>query len=345
LLLRAGHQLLHIQFVFYSLFESRFVEIEKGFFRGPASHLLLVGQNIIGKIPEGVGVLVGQAIGIHGGVERPGMNFCQRVVFVNDLDLACILLQQSRKERGVHAGTKRALEILVVDDGSTDRTHELVMAEHLKDSRIRVIRNTERNGYGRAVIFGLNHFSGDAVVTYMADASDAPEDVARYYEILRDESDCAFGSRFISGSKVYDYPKFKLFINRLVNKFIPLLFNLHYNDTTNAFKGYRAAVIEGCRPFVSPHFNLTIEIPLKAVVRGYSYKVIPISWRNRDVGVSALKLKEQGSRYLYTLLTVWFEWLLVRHDTQRIDGGVFEPWTEPVAEVSLNSTTSITGNR
>ena len=237
------------------------------------------------------------------------------------------------------------LEILVVDDGSTDRTHELVMAEHLKDSRIRVIRNTGRHGYGRAVIWGLNHFSGDAVIIYMADASDAPEDVARYYEILRDESDCAFGSRFIGGSKVDSYPKFKLLINRVVNRIIQLMFHLRYNDTTNAFKGYRAAVIEGCRPFVSPHFNLTIEIPLKAVVRGYSYKVIPISWRNREVGVSALKLKEQGSRYLYTLLTVWFEWLLVRHDTQRIDGGVFEPWTEPVAEVSLNSTTSITGNR
>src|SRR5258708_2610096 len=231
------------------------------------------------------------------------------------------------------------LEILVVDDGSTDRTHELMMAEHLKDSRIRVLRNTERNGYGRAVILGLNHFSGDAVVIYMADASDSPEDVARYYEILRDESDCAFGSRFIGGSKVYNYPRFKLFINRLVNSIIPLLFNLHYNDTTNAFKGYRAAVIEGCRPFVSPPFNLTIEIPLKAVVRGYSYKVIPISWRNRDVGVSALKLKEHESRYLYTLLTAWLESLLVLHDTQRIDSYAFHPGTRPVAEVSFNSTT------
>jgi dolichol-phosphate mannosyltransferase len=159
--------------------------------------------------------------------------------------------------------------------------------------------------------------------------------VANYYTILRDEADCAFGSRFMRGSKVYNYPKFKLVINRIANFMIRLMFNLPFNDTTNAFKGYRANVIEGCRPFVSPHFNLTIEIPLKAFVRGYSFKVIPISWRNRTVGESALKLKEQGSRYLYTLLTVWFEWLLVKRDTRRIDSGVFVPWSsdEPMSKV------------
>jgi dolichol-phosphate mannosyltransferase len=222
----------------------------------------------------------------------------------------------------------RDLEILVVDDNSTDHTYDVVMAAHEQDERIRVIRNPGRNGFGRAVACGLDNFSGDAVIITMADSSDSPEDVAKYYAILRDEADCAFGSRFIHGSKVYDYPRFKLVINRFVNFVIRLMFNLDYNDTTNAFKGYRANVIQGCRPFVSPHFNLTIEIPLKAFVRGYSYRVMPITWRNRTVGESALRLKEQGSRYLYTLLTVWFEWLLVKRDTRRAESDVFKPWSE-----------------
>lgn len=225
-------------------------------------------------------------------------------------------------------------EILVVDDGSRDRTYDLVWAQHERDPRIRVIQNTGRNGYGRAVTFGLDHFTGDAVVIYMADASDSPADVVRYYHILANEADCAFGSRFLPDSRVYEYPRFKLAINRLANNLIRLMFQYRYNDTTNAFKGYRANVIRGCRPFVSPHFNLTIEIPLKAIVRGYSYKIIPISWRNRDVGESALKLKEQGSRYLYTLLTVWFEWLLVKNDTHRPSDEVFVPWTAPQPEPS-----------
>ncbi|MDX1992177.1 MAG: glycosyltransferase family 2 protein [bacterium] len=229
----------------------------------------------------------------------------------------------------------RDLEILVVDDGSKDRTYEVVMAEAKQDERIRVIKNTGRNGFGRAVSFGLNYFTGDAVVIYMADMSDSPADVVQYYAILRDEADCAFGSRFMRESRVIDYPRFKLIINRMANFIIKLMFNLPYNDTTNAFKGYRAHVIEACRPFVSPHFNLTIEIPLKAFVRGYNFKVIPISWRNRDVGESALKLKEQGSRYLYTLLTVWFEWMLVKHDTYRTDDGVFKPWVAPAPELEV----------
>jgi dolichol-phosphate mannosyltransferase len=232
----------------------------------------------------------------------------------------------------------RSFEILVVDDGSSDNTFQVAQTEHERDPRILVVRNTGRNGFGRAIAFGLDRFTGDAVIISMADASDSPQDVARYYAILRDEADCAFGSRFMRDSIVYDYPKFKWVINRIANFAIHLMFNLPYNDTTNAFKGYRANVIEGCRPFVSPHFNLTIEIPLKAFVRGYSFKVIPISWRNRTVGESSLKLKEQGSRYLYTLLTVWFEWLLVKRDTRRTDGGVFVPW--PTEQPALNDTTS-----
>lgn len=221
------------------------------------------------------------------------------------------------------------IEILVVDDGSNDATYDLVQAEHAKDERIRIVQNHGKHGFGRAVAFGLEHFTGDAVVIYMADASDAPEHVVNYYHILRDEADCAFGSRWMRGGNVYDYPKFKLIINRIANLVIQMMFSLRYNDVTNAFKGYRREVIDGCRPFVSPHFNMTIELPLKSMVRGYSYKVVPISWRNRDVGESSLKLQEQGSRYLWTLLTVWFEWLLVSGDYHRPEDETFKPWDNP----------------
>ena len=220
------------------------------------------------------------------------------------------------------------LEILLVDDGSTDETAAIAESLAADDRRVLLLQNLRRHGFGRAVRFGLDRFTGDAVIVTMADASDSPEDVAAYYEVLRDRAECAFGSRFVKGGRRSGYPRFKLGINRLANSLIRVMFGLGYNDMTNAFKGYRRCVIDGCKPFVSPHFNLTIELPLKAVTRGFTYEVVPVSWRNREVGTSSLLLKEQGSRYLYVLLSVWFEWLLVRHDYRRPAGESFTPWEE-----------------
>ena len=217
-------------------------------------------------------------------------------------------------------------EILVVDDGSSDGTCSEVEARGAADSGVRLERNTGLHGFGRAIRYGLERFTGDAVVIIMADASDNPDDVVRYFYILRDEAECAFGSRFARGGKTYDYPRFKLLVNRLSNLFIKTLFRLPYNDVTNAFKGYRAEVIRGVQPLISPHFNLTVEIPLKAIVRGYSYKVLPITWRNRKTGKSSLHLEEQGSRYLFIVLYVWMERLLTWNDYKRPAEEQFEPW-------------------
>ena len=78
----------------------------------------------------------------------------------------------------------------------------------------------------------------------MADGSDGPEDLVRYHRLLEEGYDCAFGSRFVPGAQVHDYPRLKLIMNRIVNWFIRVLFRHGYNDTTNAFKAYRREVIE-----------------------------------------------------------------------------------------------------
>jgi dolichol-phosphate mannosyltransferase len=151
----------------------------------------------------------------------------------------------------------------------------------------------------------------------MADGSDSPADLAAYYRKLEEGWDCVFGSRFIHGGRVVDYPSHKLVLNRLANWLIQVLFRLRLNDTTNAFKAYRREVVEGMQPLISPHFNLTVEMPLKAIVRGYSYTVIPISWTNRQAGISKLKIKEMGSRYLFIVMYIWLERMLSRGDYHR----------------------------
>ncbi|MBD2289427.1 glycosyltransferase [Microcystis wesenbergii FACHB-1317] len=208
-------------------------------------------------------------------------------------------------------------EILVVNDNSKDNTEAVLQKINQENPRIRYINNYYPNGFGFAVRCGLENFSGDAVAVVMADNSDSPDNMVDYYYKLQEGYDCVFGSRFIKGGKVIDYPMHKLFVNRLANLFIQVLFGLKFNDTTNAFKIYRKEVIEGISPLLSHHFNLTVEMPLKAIVRGYSYTTIPITWRNRTTGVSKLKLKEMGSRYLFIVLSIWLEKHLSRGDYKR----------------------------
>jgi dolichol-phosphate mannosyltransferase len=208
-------------------------------------------------------------------------------------------------------------EIVVVDDGSTDRTWDILQELIQRIADLRGIQNHEPHGFGRAVICGLDAASGDAVVIMMADESDDCRDAVRYWETLNQGWECVFGSRFLPGGGTIDYPWFKLVMNRIVNLFIRILFGIPLNDTTNAFKAYRKSVIDGCRPLLAPHFNLTVEIPLKAIVRGYSWTVIPITWRNRRSGEAKLKLKEMGSRYLFIVLYVWLEKYFSRGDYRR----------------------------
>jgi dolichol-phosphate mannosyltransferase len=206
---------------------------------------------------------------------------------------------------------------VVVDDGSGDATWSI-----LEDLRTRVpvlapVKNPGPHGFGRAIVHGLNHMTGDAAVIMMADESDDCRDVVRYWNTLNEGWECVFGSRFVTGGGTIDYPRFKLLLNRLVNRGIRTLFRVPLNDTTNAFKAYRRTAIDGCRPLIAPHFNLTVELPLKAIVRGYSWTVIPVTWRNRRTGEAKLKIREMGSRYLFIILYVWLEKYFSRGDYRK----------------------------
>ncbi len=205
-------------------------------------------------------------------------------------------------------------EIVMVNDHSTDNTEQVIKELSAEKPGCRLVTNDTEPGFGMAVRCGLNNYTGDAAVVVMADASDDPEDIVKYYRELEKGVDCVFGSRFMKESVVRDYPKHKLLLNRIVNFGIKVMFWIKFNDTTNAFKAYRRETIDGLRPFLSRHFNLTVELPLKAIVRGYSYSVVPINWYGRTKGVSKLKLKEMGSRYAFIVLYVWLEKMLSRGD-------------------------------
>jgi dolichol-phosphate mannosyltransferase len=214
-------------------------------------------------------------------------------------------------EAGIHH------EILVVNDNSRDRTEDVLkeLAREIKE--LRYINNAPPNGFGFAVRVGLAAFRGEAVAIVMADGSDSPDDLVAFHRKMQEGFECVFGSRFVAGAQVVDYPLPKLLLNRFANFCIRMLFWTRYNDVTNAFKLYRRSVIAGLQPLLAYHFNLTVELPLKAMVRGYSYAVVPTSWFNRTEGVSKFRIKEMGSRYLFIVLYCYLEKYLAREDYRK----------------------------
>lgn len=208
-------------------------------------------------------------------------------------------------------------ELVIVNDNSSDNTPAILNKLKQEHNAVRVINSADPKGFGRAIRVGLSNVQGDVVVICMGDGSDDPTDVIKYYNKILEGYDCAFGSRFLKGSKVSGYPIVKLLINRLGNKLIQFLFQIKYNDVSNAFKAYRAEVIRAVQPLVSQYFNITVEIPLKAIIRGYSYAVVPINWRGRKSGVSKHNIRVLSRKYFFSILFVWLEKILLKEEIRR----------------------------
>ena len=208
-------------------------------------------------------------------------------------------------------------EIIVINDHSNDSTLEKLNFLKKNIQEIKIINNTGKPGYGLTVRLGLESYSGDIIAIMMADGSDSPKDLLAFYFKSLKNHVCVFGTRFSDGGSTQDYPKLKYILNRIFNNLVRLIFQIRYNDITNAFKVYTKEAIEGSKPFLSNHFNLTLELPLKIIIRGFNYEVIPNSWRNRKTGISKMKIKEMGSRYLFILFYCLIEKLLTKNDYKK----------------------------
>jgi dolichol-phosphate mannosyltransferase len=211
-------------------------------------------------------------------------------------------------------------EILVINDNSKDNTLELLINIQHTIPSLKIYTNFGPNGFGYAIRYGLEMFNGDCVAIMMADLSDDPNDLVRFYRRLcKGDVDCVFGSRFIKGGKLINYPFHKYIVNRIANYIIKISLGIRYDDATNAFKLYKKETIDGIKPLLAPHFNITIELSLKSIIRGYSYTVLSNSWQNRKFGESKLKIKEMGSRYFYILIYCLVEKYFSRGDFKKID--------------------------
>ena len=208
-------------------------------------------------------------------------------------------------------------EILIINDHSVDSTLEILSSLEKTIKELKIINNSGKPGFGLAIRQGLENYSGDIVAIVMADGSDSPKDLINFYFKSVKNYTCVFGTRFSSGGSTKDYPVVKYIMNRFFNNLVRLIFRIKYDDITNAFKVYTREAIEGSKPFLSNHFNLTLELPLKIIIRGYKYKIIPNSWKNRQTGVSKMRIKEMGSRYMFILFYCLIEKLLTKDDYKK----------------------------
>ncbi len=217
-------------------------------------------------------------------------------------------------------------EIIIVNDNSKDRTQEIAerLAKELRN--IRPVHRERDNGFGRAIKEGLANAEGECAILVMADSSDHPKDVVRIFRKLEEGYDVVYGSRFMRGTKVYNYPLVKLILNRLANHFIRFLFLMKENDITNAFKGYKMCVIRALWPIKSDHFDITAELPLRAYVLGFTKTVVPVDWYGRESGVSKLSVMRMARRYLQTVFRIWIFWISGKN--VRKTGGVEDPCWE-----------------
>ena len=203
------------------------------------------------------------------------------------------------------------LEVIFIDDLSTDGSNEYIKKNSKKNSYIKVFKN-KKKGLGSAIEEGIKNSKSDYICIFMCDMSDDVNDLIKYYNMIKEnKKDAIFGSRFIKNSKVKNYPFFKLALNRLSNNLIRFLFFSKYNDFTNAFKIYKRSTLLSFLPIVSESFNVFLELPLKIITRKYSYSITSINWNGRRHGKSKFKIKEIGSMYVFTLLYCLLEKILL----------------------------------
>lgn len=209
------------------------------------------------------------------------------------------LIEELRKE-GV------TYEIIVVDDNSSDTTSQIAEDLARKYSSIRVIHRESPPSFGRALREGIARAKGGVIIPFMGDASDNPQDAIKMFRKMKEGYDVVYGSRFIKGGGISYYPRHKLILNRIANNLMRVIFGIRENDITNAFKAYRKEVLEKIGPIEAKEFDITIELPLKAYIMGFSKIQVPVSWHGRESGVSKLNLFKMGKDYFFTLLKIWF---------------------------------------
>jgi len=170
-------------------------------------------------------------------------------------------------------------EILVIDDGSTDGTRD-VLKEEEKTGDLKVLYHETNKGKGAAVRTGLEHARGEVIIIQDADLEYDPQDYHKLLKpILEGQAEVVYGSRFL------EFRETMFFLQALGNRIVTLVTNLLYgtalSDMETCYKVFRAEVVKSI-PLRSRRFELEPEITAKLLKRGYRIHEVPISYQGRE---------------------------------------------------------------
>lgn len=190
-------------------------------------------------------------------------------------------------------------EIIIVDDGSTDGTREIVKG--LSEDNVKVLLHEKNMGKGAALRTGFKHVTGDIVIIQDADLEYDPKDYDKLLEpIIDGRADVVFGSRFLGGP--HRVLLFWHYIgNKLITTFSNILTNLNLTDMETGYKAFKAEVIKNIQ-IKSERFGFEPEITAKIAKRKYRIFETPISYTGRDYSEGKKITWKDGLSAIYFII-------------------------------------------
>lgn len=190
----------------------------------------------------------------------------------------------------------RDLEIIVVDDGSTDNTFKFAK-EFKSDKDILILTHPVNMGMGRALRTGFEKATGDVIVTIDADLSYDPSYIPKMIDELDESTDIVIGSQYMEGGKTENIPPLRLFISKTANKLVGYAMADNLRTVTGVLRAYRKEVLDSIE-LESNGTEINPEIISKARAVGFNLKEIPVTLKGRELGKSKVRYRKTTFSHL-----------------------------------------------
>lgn len=202
--------------------------------------------------------------------------------------------------QGVQAILGPDVEVVVVDDGSTDDTYGAAQAVGA-----RVLRQRPNQGKGRAIKYGLQEARGEVVVFIDGDGQDDPREIPLLLAEMEKGADLVNGSRFLGVLKEGAISTPNYYGNLVMSKLINMLFRVHITDSQAGFRSFRADKLRGLR-IDAKEYEIETEMLIKAIKNGFRIVEVPVTRDRRAAGQTSFKRVRNGLLILKMILHLRF---------------------------------------